>query len=68
MFWAITIPITLAVVLVWRAAVYLSGTKLIRVLFDGRRRKKKDKDEEDGHEMRAMTNGSKMKEPAHMVR
>lgn len=67
MFWAITIPITIAVVLVWRAAVYLSGTKWIKVLVYGRRRIRKNEKDED-IEVGTLTNGSKPpKEPAHMV-
>ena len=65
MFWAINIPITIVVVLVWRAAVYFSGTKWLKVLLYGKRRMRREK--EDDVEKRAMSNGSKFKEPALMA-
>ena len=63
MFWAITIPITIAVVLVWRQAMYFSGAKWIKALLCGKMRRKK-KEKGSDVEMGTMSNGSKPKQPA----
>lgn len=64
LFWAITIPITIAVVIAWRLAVYLPWTKIFDFLMEktSRRRLCRSAVQDDG----AITDGSTWKDPAAM--